>query len=84
MAHILRNVDEQAHFRFLKLLDPSKKNPCASCSNWAVFATNLPLVVWSFRVMVGFGLLMIALGLVSAWVRWKGRLYRARWRTALK
>lgn len=41
--------------------------------------TNLPLVFWSFRVMVGLGVLMIALGLTSAWVRWKGRLYQARW-----
>jgi cytochrome d ubiquinol oxidase subunit I len=41
--------------------------------------TNLPLVFWSFRVMVGMGLLMIALGLAAAWLRWKGRLYDARW-----
>ena len=41
--------------------------------------TNLPLVFWSFRVMVGMGLLMIALGLVSAWLRFRGRLYDARW-----
>ena len=41
--------------------------------------TNLPLVFWAFRVMVGLGILMIALGLASAWVRWKGRLYQARW-----
>jgi cytochrome bd ubiquinol oxidase subunit I len=41
--------------------------------------TNLPLVFWSFRVMVGLGILMIALGFAAAWVRWKGRLYQARW-----
>jgi len=41
--------------------------------------TNVPLVFWSFRVMVGLGLLMIALGLVSAWLRWKGRLYTTPW-----
>jgi cytochrome d ubiquinol oxidase subunit I len=41
--------------------------------------TNLPLVFWSFRVMVGLGVLMIALGLASAWMRWRGRLYQARW-----
>jgi cytochrome d ubiquinol oxidase subunit I len=41
--------------------------------------TNLPLVFWSFRIMVGLGFLMIALGLASAWVRRKGRLYEARW-----
>jgi cytochrome d ubiquinol oxidase subunit I len=41
--------------------------------------TNIPLVFWSFRVMVGMGLLMIALGLASLWLRWKGALYDARW-----
>jgi cytochrome d ubiquinol oxidase subunit I len=40
--------------------------------------TNLPLVFWSFRIMVGLGILMIALGLVSVWMRWKNRLYQAR------
>ena len=39
---------------------------------------NSLIVFWSFRVMVGLGLLMIALGLWSAWLRWKGRLYVAR------
>jgi cytochrome d ubiquinol oxidase subunit I len=41
--------------------------------------TNVPLVFWSFRVMVGIGLLMIALGLVSLWLRWRGRLYTEPW-----
>ncbi|GJD30943.1 Cytochrome bd ubiquinol oxidase subunit 1 [Methylobacterium adhaesivum] len=45
----------------------------------ATWPTNLPLVFWSFRVMVGLGLLMIALGLASLWLRWKGRLYDAAW-----
>ena len=41
--------------------------------------TNLPLVFWSFRVMVGLGILMIALGLTSLWLRSTGRLYGTRW-----
>jgi cytochrome d ubiquinol oxidase subunit I len=41
--------------------------------------TNVPLVFWSFRIMVGMGLLMIALGFVSLWLRWRGRLYDAGW-----
>jgi cytochrome bd ubiquinol oxidase subunit I len=41
--------------------------------------TNLPLVFWAFRVMVGMGLLMILLGAVSAWMRLRGRLYDATW-----
>jgi cytochrome d ubiquinol oxidase subunit I len=35
-------------------------------------------VFWSFRVMVGLGMLMLALGAWSAWLRWRGRLYQCR------
>ena len=35
-----------------------------------------PLVFWSFRVMVGLGLLMVALGLWGLWARWRGGLDR--------
>lgn len=41
--------------------------------------TNVPLVFWSFRVMVGLGLLMIALGLAALWLRRRGRLHDTRW-----
>ena len=44
--------------------------------NWP---TNIPLVFWSFRVMVGIGMLMIALGLASLILRWRGRLFNTRW-----
>ena len=37
--------------------------------------TNLPLVFWAFRTMVGLGLLMIALGLASLWLRRGGRIF---------
>ena len=33
------------------------------------------VVFWSFRVMVGLGLLMFALGLLSLWARWRKTLY---------
>ncbi|MGF1607244.1 MAG: cytochrome ubiquinol oxidase subunit I [Rhodothalassiaceae bacterium] len=36
------------------------------------------VVFWSFRIMVGIGLLMIGTGLVSLWLRRKRRLYAAR------
>nr|WP_166179993.1 cytochrome ubiquinol oxidase subunit I [Altererythrobacter segetis] len=36
------------------------------------------IVFWSFRLMVGLGLLMFALGLLSLWARWRGTLYRSR------
>ena len=36
-------------------------------------------VFFAFRVMVGIGLLMIAIGLVGAWLWWRGRLFDTRW-----
>jgi cytochrome d ubiquinol oxidase subunit I len=38
---------------------------------------NSTIVFWSFRVMVGLGLLMLLLGLWSLWLRWRQRLFRA-------
>lgn len=38
-----------------------------------------PLIFWSFRVMVGLGLLMALLGLLSLLWRIRGRLYSSRW-----
>ncbi|CAH2599129.1 putative Cytochrome bd2, subunit I [Rhodovastum atsumiense] len=34
-----------------------------------------PLVFWAFRVMVGLGVLMVAVGLTSLWLRRRGRLF---------
>ena len=36
------------------------------------------IVFWSFRLMVGLGFLMFALGLLSLWARWRGTLYQSR------
>lgn len=33
------------------------------------------IVFWSFRIMVGLGVLMIMLGLWSAWLRWRQNLF---------
>ncbi|MCH8686778.1 cytochrome ubiquinol oxidase subunit I [Pedomonas mirosovicensis] len=35
----------------------------------------VPIVFWSFRIMVGLGLLMLTLGLLSLYARWRKRLY---------
>src|SRR5262245_53883715 len=43
--------------------------------NWP----NVTILFWSFRLMVGLGLLMIAMGLWSLVQRARGRLYDARW-----
>ncbi|NBB13324.1 cytochrome ubiquinol oxidase subunit I [Pseudomonas sp. SLFW] len=39
---------------------------------------NSLIVFWSFRVMVALGMLMIFVGLWSAWLRWRGGLYTNR------
>ena len=36
------------------------------------------IVFWSFRIMVGLGLLMIGLGLWGAWLYWRKRLFDSR------
>ena len=39
---------------------------------------NSTVVFWTFRVMVGLGTLMLLLGVWSAWLRWRSRLYQSR------
>lgn len=39
----------------------------------------VPVVFWAFRIMVGLGLLMLAVGAAALWQRWRGRLYDSRW-----
>jgi cytochrome d ubiquinol oxidase subunit I len=38
----------------------------------------VPITFWAFRIMVGMGFLMLALGLFSLWTRWRGTLYQTR------
>jgi cytochrome d ubiquinol oxidase subunit I len=40
---------------------------------------NAAIVFWSFRIMVGLGLLMAAFGLTGLWLRWRSRLYASPW-----
>ncbi len=40
---------------------------------------NAAIVFWSFRVMVGLGVLMLLLGAWGVWRRWRGTLYRTGW-----
>jgi cytochrome d ubiquinol oxidase subunit I len=39
----------------------------------------VPIVFWSFRLMVGLGLLMLALAVLSLWLRRGGRIYETPW-----
>jgi len=44
-------------------------------SEWPV----VPVVFWSFRIMVGLGFTMLALALAALWARMRGRLYDTAW-----
>jgi cytochrome d ubiquinol oxidase subunit I len=37
------------------------------------------IVFWSFRIMIAIGMLMMLVGAVSLFLRWRGRLYDAGW-----
>ena len=39
---------------------------------------NSTVIFWTFRIMVGIGMLMLLLGVTSAWLRWRGRLFRSK------
>jgi cytochrome d ubiquinol oxidase subunit I len=39
---------------------------------------NSTVIFWTFRVMVGLGMLMLLLGVGGAWFRWRGKLYEQR------
>src|SRR6202163_2812770 len=38
----------------------------------------VPVIFWTFRIMVGIGFLILGLGLFSLYERWRGRLYDTR------
>jgi cytochrome d ubiquinol oxidase subunit I len=44
--------------------------------NWP---QNIPLLYYSYHVMVGLGTIFIAIMVVAAFLLWRGLLYRARW-----
>ena len=39
----------------------------------------MPVIFWTFRIMVGIGFLMLGIGLLSLCARWRGTLYQSRW-----
>ncbi|MBZ9612440.1 cytochrome ubiquinol oxidase subunit I [Rheinheimera maricola] len=40
---------------------------------------NVAVVFFSFRIMVGIGMLMLMVALLGAYLRWRGNLYHSRW-----
>ncbi|GAB3494413.1 cytochrome ubiquinol oxidase subunit I [Flexivirga lutea] len=45
----------------------------------AVFTPNIPLAYWSFRLMIGIGMLASAISIVVLWLTRKGRSDLPRW-----
>ncbi|MCT8261993.1 cytochrome ubiquinol oxidase subunit I [Proteus terrae] len=39
---------------------------------------NSPIIFWSFRIMVGLGMLMILVGVWGTWLRYKKKLYESK------
>jgi cytochrome d ubiquinol oxidase subunit I len=39
----------------------------------------VPYVFFAFRIMIGIWLVLLAVVVLGAWLRWRGRLYEARW-----
>lgn len=65
-ASLILKHDPQGLFPGLKDFKPEDRPPVAP-------------VFFAFRVMVGLGLLMIALGFAGAWLWYRGRLFETRW-----
>lgn len=65
LTSLLLEHDPKAPIDGLDTITPDERPPVA-------------IVFWSFRIMVGLGLMMLALGLTSLWMRWSGRLYNSR------
>jgi cytochrome d ubiquinol oxidase subunit I len=40
---------------------------------------NVPLLYYSYHIMVGLGTIFIAVMLISAFLLWRGKLFQARW-----
>ena len=66
LSSLILTRDLDGQFPALKEFAPEDRPPVA-------------VVFWTFRIMVGLGVLMITLGLWAAWRRWRGTLYEGRW-----
>jgi len=66
LGSLILTHEWEGEIKGLKEVPPEERPPV-----WIVF--------WSFRLMVGLGLLMLAVGLTSLVLRGRGRLYDTRW-----
>jgi cytochrome d ubiquinol oxidase subunit I len=65
-ASLILTHELEGRFKGLKDFPPSERPPV------------LPVFL-SFRIMVGMGVLMLALGFVGAWLWFRGKLFTTRW-----
>ncbi|MFP4003946.1 MAG: cytochrome ubiquinol oxidase subunit I [Alphaproteobacteria bacterium] len=87
--HILALVDEEKEKTVPILSIPKagslilKHDPNAVVEGLKAFPQDerppVEIVFWSFRIMVGIGMLMIAVGLGALVLRFTGKLYENRW-----
>jgi cytochrome bd ubiquinol oxidase subunit I len=66
LGSLITHGSTEAEVRGLKSFAPEDRPPVA-------------IVFWAFRIMVGLGLLMIALGLWGAWLWWRKRIETTPW-----
>jgi cytochrome d ubiquinol oxidase subunit I len=67
-ASVILRHDTDGLFPGLKSVPPSER-------------PSVPIVFFSFRIMVGIGLFMIASAWVGVWLWWRGRLFSTSWFT---
>ncbi|HMN38518.1 MAG TPA: cytochrome ubiquinol oxidase subunit I [Hyphomicrobium sp.] len=66
LASLIITHDLEGTFKGLKDFKPDERPP-------------VPPVFFAFRIMVGCGLLMIAIGLYGVWQWWRGQLFEKGW-----
>jgi cytochrome bd ubiquinol oxidase subunit I len=65
-ASLILRHDPNGLFPGLTSVPPSERPPVVS-------------VFFAFRIMVGLGMIMIAAGLIGAWLWWRGKLFDTQW-----
>ena len=76
----LKEVDPLTAAKARQLLDENVEYfGYGYIDNTEELVPNVPLIYWSFRVMVYFGSFLLLLMIVVLWMEWKGRLANMKW-----
>ena len=76
----LKEVDPQTAAKARQLLDENVEYfGYGYIESQEELVPNVPLIYWSFRVMVYFGSFLLLLMIVVLWMEWKGRLVNMKW-----